>query len=132
MMLRPHRRNLVVWKQSAVPAGRGGAPRVTGVQRTRCVRRGIRTGALLTAIGLIWLARAAWTYWRPLLAGGVLTAGGFAQHSSTGNVVFLPGVLLFLLLVLLTPPRSESISAQDSKPERKLAGYSTAAHRSDL
>jgi hypothetical protein len=73
------------------------------VARARRVRRGIRTAALLTVIGLIRLARAVPTYWRPLLAGGVLTVGGFIQRSSAGDVVFLPGVLLFLLLVLLTP-----------------------------
>lgn len=107
MRLRPHRRNLVVWNQSAGPAGRCAAPRITRIPRTRRVRRGIRTGALLTVIGLIRLARSARTYWRPLLAGGVLTLGGFMQRSAAGNVVFLPGVLLFLLSVLLTPPSSE-------------------------
>jgi hypothetical protein len=106
MRLRPRRRNLVVWNQSVGPVGRCGAPRITRIARTRRVRRGIRTGALLTAIGLIRLARAVRMYWRPLLAGGVLTLGGFMQRSAAGNVVFLPGVLLFLLSVLLTPPSS--------------------------
>jgi hypothetical protein len=131
MGLRSHRRNLVVWNQSAGPVGRSGALSVTRVARTGRVRRGIRTGALLTAMGLIWLAHAARTYWRPLLAGGVLTAGGFTQHSSTGNVVFLPGILLFLLLVLLTPPSCEAASTRRSDPERELAGYTTVARRRD-
>jgi hypothetical protein len=86
---------------------------------------GIRTGALLMVIGLIRLARAVRTYWRPLLVGGVLTAGGFTQHRTAGNVVFLPGVLLFLLLVLLASPSSEAVSWRRSEPERELAGYST-------
>lgn len=132
MRLRPHRPNLVVWSQSVGPVGWCGTPGVTRVTRTRRVRRGIRTGALLTAIGLIRLARAVRTYWRPLLAGGILTVGGFMQRSAAGNVVFLPGVLLFLLLVLLTPPSSEAISTRRSEPERELAGYSTPAQRRDL
>ncbi len=131
MRLRPHRRNLVVWNQSVGPVGRCCALSVTRVARTGRVRRGIRTGALLTAIGLIRLAHAVRTYWRPLLAGGVLTAGGFTQHSSTGNVVFLPGILLFLLLVLLTSPSCEATSTRRSDPERELAGYTTLAQRRD-
>ena len=132
MRLRLHRRNLVVWNQSAGPVGRCGVPGFTRVARTRRVRRGIRTGALLMVIGLIRLARAVRTYWRPLLAGGVLTAGGFTQHRTAGNVVFLPGVLLFLLLVLLTSPSSEAVSRRRPEPERELAGYSTQAQRRDL
>jgi len=131
MRLLPHRRNLVVWNQSVGPVGRCCALNVTRVARTGLVRRGIRTGALLTAIGLIRLAHAARTYWRPLLAGGVLTAGGFTQHSSTGNVVFLPGILLFLLLVLLTSPSCEATSTRRPDPERELAGYVTLARRRD-
>jgi hypothetical protein len=129
---RLHRRNLVVWNQSASPVGRRGAWSLTRVARTGRVRRGIRTGALLIAIGLIRLACAVWTYWRPLLAGGVLTAGAFMQHSSTGNVLFLPGVLLFFLLVLLTPPSSEAGSIRRPEPQRELARYSTPARRRHL
>jgi hypothetical protein len=132
MRLRPHRRNLVVWSQSAGLAGRPGAPGFTRPARTRRVRRGIRTGALLTAIGLIWLAHVARTYWRPLLAGGIFTVGGFMQRSTVGNVVFLPGVLLFLLSALLTPPSSEAVSTRRSGLPRELAGYSTPAQRRRL
>jgi hypothetical protein len=131
MRLRPHRRNLVVWSQSVGPVGRYGVPRFTRVTRTRRVRRGIRTGALLTAIGLIRLARAVRTYWRPLLAGGVLTVGAFTQRSA-GDVVFLPGVLLFVLTALLTPPSSEAASTRRPELKRELAGYSTPAQRRDL
>jgi hypothetical protein len=120
MSLRPHRRNLAVWSQSVGPVGRCGTRTVTRAARTRRVRRGFRTGAQLAVIGLIRLARAVRTYWRPLLAGGALTVGGFMQRSA-GNVVFLPGVLLFLLLVLLTPSSSEAVSTQRSEPRRELA-----------
>ena len=49
MRLRAHRRNLVLWSQSASSIGRYGAPPFT---RTRRIRRWIRTGALLTVVGL--------------------------------------------------------------------------------
>ena len=48
-------------------AGRYGAPPFT---RRRRIRRWIRTGALLTVVGLRPLARAVRARWRPLLAGG--------------------------------------------------------------
>ena len=70
MRLRSHRRNLVLWSQSASSIGRCGAPPFT---RTRRIRRWIRTGALLTVVGLMPLARAVRARWRLLLAGGVLT-----------------------------------------------------------
>lgn len=58
MRLRPHRRNLVVWTPSVGPADRYGAPRFTPLPRTRRIHRCIRTGALLTIIGPMRLARA--------------------------------------------------------------------------
>jgi hypothetical protein len=128
MGLRPHRRNLVVWSQSVGPVGRYGVPRFRRVARTRRVRRGIGTGALLIVIGLIRLARAVRTYCRPLLAGGVLTVGGFMQSSGAGSVVFLPGVGLFLLLALLTPPSSETASTRRSELERAHS-YGSDARR---
>lgn len=59
MRLRPHRRNLVVWNSSVGPAKRYGAPRFTPLPRTRRIHRFIRTGALLTIIGLMRRARPA-------------------------------------------------------------------------
>ena len=67
MRQRSHRRNLVVWSQSAGSVGRYGAPPFT---RRRRIRRWIRTGALLTVVGLMPLARSVRARWRPLLAGG--------------------------------------------------------------
>ena len=58
MKLRPHRRNLVAWSTSVGLAGQYGAPRFTRPTRTGRIRRCIRTGALLTVIGLMRLARA--------------------------------------------------------------------------
>ena len=73
MSLRSRRRNLIGWSQSAGSVGRYGAPPFT---RRRPIRRWIRTGALLTVVGLRPLARAVRARWRPLLAGGVLTVAG--------------------------------------------------------
>ncbi len=131
MRLRPHRRNLVVWSPSAGPAGRYGAPRFTRLARTRRIRRWIRTGALLAVIGLMRLARAVRTRWRPLLAGMVLTVVGVMLRSGVGSVVFFPGVL-FLLFALLTPASPKAARKQRSELERELAAYSTPAQRCDL
>jgi len=60
MMLRLHRRNLVIWSTSVGHADRHGAPRLTRPARTRR----IRTGALLVVIGLMQLARTVWTRWQ--------------------------------------------------------------------
>ena len=76
MRLRAHRRNLVVWSPSVGSADRYGAPKLTRLALTRRIHRGIRTGALLMVIGLMRLARAVGSRWRPLLAGGLLTGFG--------------------------------------------------------
>jgi hypothetical protein len=125
MRLRPHRRNLVVWSQSAGPAARYGGLRLT---RTRRIPRWIRTGALLTVIGLVGLARGMRARWRPLLAGVVLTVAGVIMRNSPASVILLPGMLL-LLHALFIPARPE----EDRKRlEQELGEYSTPAQRCDL
>ncbi len=131
MRLRPHRRNLVVWSSSAGPAGRYGPPRFTRLARTGRIRRCIRTGALLTVIGLMRLASALGTRWRPLLPGVVLTAAGVMLRSGMGSLVFFPGVL-FLLTALLTPANPKAARERRAELERELAAYSTPAQRRDL
>jgi hypothetical protein len=131
MRLRPHRRNLVMWSQSVGPVGRYGVPEFTRIARTRRLRRGIRTGGLLTFIGLIRLASAVRTRWRPLLAGGVLTAVSVMLRSGVGSVAFFPGAWL-LLIALLTPSGSKAANKWRSGLERELAAYSTPAQRCDL
>jgi hypothetical protein len=127
MRLRPHRRNLVVRSSS----GRYGAPRFTRLARTGRIRRFIRTGALLTVIGLMRLGRAVGTRWRPMLAGTVLTVVGVMLRSGMGSLVFLAGVL-FLLSALLTPASPKATRKRRSELERELAAYSTPAQRCDL
>jgi hypothetical protein len=138
MRLRPNRRNLVVWSNSVstvsrhgVPFSRSGVPGFTPVTRARRIRRWSHTGGLLTVIGLIRLARAVRTRWRPLLAGVVLTVAGVMLRSGVGTVLFLPGAW-FLLVALLTPASSKAACRRRSELERELAAYSTPAQRRDL
>ena len=93
MRLRAHRRNLVVWSSSLSSAGRYGAPRLTQLTRAKRIRRGIRTGVLLTVIGLIRLARAVRRR-RPLLAGVVLTVVGVMLRGSAWGLIARPRALV--------------------------------------
>ena len=127
MMLR-RRRNLVMCNQSARSAGRHGAPPPA---RAKPVRRWIRTGLLLTIVGLMALARAVWSRWQPLLAGTVLTAAGLILRSGPGGMVLLPG-LMFLMGAPLIPGRSKPDRMRRAGLERELAAYSTPAQRRDL
>jgi hypothetical protein len=132
MILRPRRRNLVVWSSSAGPASRDGAPRLTRPTRTRAIRRCIRTSTLLTIMVLVSLARGVRRpRWGLLLAGVVLTVTGIMLRSSPGGVVLLPG-LLFLLSTPLIPDMPEADRKRRCELERELAAYSTPAQRNDL
>jgi hypothetical protein len=128
MRLRARRRNLVVWRQSAGSAAGHVSLRLGRVPR---LRRWIRTGVLLTILGLLPLARAVRARWRPLLAGVVLTVTGVVLRAGPGSVVMLPG-LMFLVTAPLLPGRRDAESAQRSELERELALYSTPAQRRDL
>jgi hypothetical protein len=131
MTLRAHRRNLVVWSRSVGPADRYGARSLTRPARTGRIRRCIRTAALLTVIGLVRLARAVRPRWRPLLAGGVLTAAGVMLRSSAWGAVLMPGLLLLFCAVLI-PAGPGGDRKRRSELERELAVYSTEAQRCDL
>jgi hypothetical protein len=91
----------------------------------------IRTGALLTVMGLVDLARGVRPRWQLLLAGGLLTGVGIVLRSSAGGVVLLPG-LLFLLSAPLIPAIPEADRKRRSELQRDLAAYSTPAQRCDL
>jgi hypothetical protein len=76
-------------------------------------------------------ARSVRPRWRPLLAGGVLTAVGIMLRSGAGGAVLLPGLLL-LLSTPLIPANPEAAPRQRSELERELAAYSTLGQRRDL
>jgi hypothetical protein len=117
MRLRPHRRNLVVWSQSASSAGRYGGLRPARAGR---IRRWIRIGALLVVLTLTRLAGPVRGRWRPLLAGGVLTAVGVTNIDGPGGLVLLPGLWL-LLTAPLVPATHKEDHEQRSELERELA-----------
>ena len=125
MRLPSHRRNLVVWSQSADSVGRYSAPPFT---RTRRIHRWIRTGVLLTVVGLMPLARAVRGRWRPLLAGGVLTVAGVLLRGGPGGVLLLPG-LAVPAFALLVPTSPKSDHMRRSELERELAVFSHPAQR---
>jgi hypothetical protein len=128
MGLRPHQRNLVVWRQSAGSAAGQVGPRLVRAPR---MRRCIRIGVLLTLLGLVSLARGVRPRWRPVLAGVVLTTAGVILRAGPGSVVMLPG-LMFLVIAPLLPGRQAAGDAQRGELERELALYSTPAQRRDL
>lgn len=127
MRLRPHRRNVVVWSQSASSVGRYGGLRLA---RTRRIRRRIRIGALLVVLSLTRLAGPVRGRWRPALAGGVLTAVGVTMRDGPGGLVLLPG-LWFLLTAPLVPATSKADRVRRSELERELAltAFSTPGQR---
>ena len=125
MRQQAHRRNVVVWHQSAGSTGRHGTPRPTRPFRTRRSRRWFRTGALLMIIGVMRLARAARPRWRPLLAGGVLTVGGVVAAVVWG-LVLLPG-LLFFLSAALVPARPKTDRSRRAEMEHELGVFSHPA-----
>ncbi len=125
MRMRPRRRNLVVWRQSAGSSSWYASPPSTRAKR---MRRWIRTGVLLALIGLMPLARAVWARRWQLLAGCALTIVGLMFRGGEASIVLMPG-LLFLLSAPLVPAANRT---RRSELERELAGYSTPAQRRDL
>ena len=129
MRLRAHRRNLVAWSPSVGPADRHGAPRLTRLARTGRIHRFIRTGALLTVIGLRRLARAVRPRWWPLLAGGVLTVAGLMLRGGAWGAVILPGIWFLgsALLAPANPDADRKRSELERELERQLAAYTRSA-----
>jgi hypothetical protein len=91
----------------------------------------LRVSALLTVIGLMRLARAVRARWRPLLAGGVLTAVGVMLRNTPVGIVIVPG-LVYLLSVPFVEARPDEERKRRSQLERELSGYSTPNQRRDL
>lgn len=132
MRLRPHRRNLVAWSRSANPAGNYFDPRRVRPVRTRRIRRSLRTGVLITVIGMMGLARGARHRWRPLLAGTVLTVVGVMLRGGVvGLLITIPGLWLLVYALLFTAS-SDADRKRHAELERELDAYSTAGLRCDL
>ena len=123
MRLRAHRRNLAASSPSAGPADGHGARRLTRLARTRRTRRFIRTGALLTVIGLVRLAHGLRSRWRPLLTGAVLTVGDVLLFNGAWNLILAVGLLFFVYPVLF-PAGSDADRKRRYELERELPVYS--------
>jgi hypothetical protein len=110
MKMRSHRRGLMVWSPPGSPADRYGAPAFIRLERPRPIRRLLRTGALLTLIGITRLARALRAYWRFVftVTGALLVVIG-AMLPSGG--AFLLGLPVLLLALLGGPSRSHCRAA---------------------
>jgi hypothetical protein len=93
MGVRSHRRNLVVWSSSAAPASRSGDRDCTRLARGERIRWWLRTGALLTVIGVMRLTRVTRARRRSafLCTGTLLTVIG----------VMLPSVAAFVCGMLV-------------------------------
>lgn len=93
MRIRSRRRNLVVWSSSAVPASRSGDWGCTRLARGGRICWWLRTGVLLTVIGMMRLARLMRARRRSafLLTGTLLTVIG----------VMLPSIAAFVCGVLV-------------------------------
>ena len=123
MRLRADRRNRVMLSLSADPASRHDAPGFTRLAPTRRIRRCARTGALLTVIGLMRLARGVRSRWRPLLTGAVLTVGDVLLFNGAWNLILAVGLLFFVYPVLF-PAGSDADRKRRYELERELPVYS--------
>lgn len=99
MRMRSHRRSLMVWSPPGGPADRYGALAFTRRARSSPIRWWLRTGALLTVIGITRIARAMRARWRSVftVTGGLLLVIGFILPNG-GAVVAGLIILLFALL----------------------------------
>jgi len=104
--LRPRRRAMVVWTSSSGRTARHGVQEMTRPARPSRIRWWLRTGALLTIIGVMRLARIARAHERPTisLAGTVITVIGISLPS---KAVLIAGfVVLMLALLIPSDPAS--------------------------
>ena len=96
MRMRSHRRNLVVWSSSAALASRSGDRDCTRLARGRRIRWWLRTGTLLTVLGVMRLARITWARQRSafLTTGTLLTVLGVLLPSAAA---FVSGMLVWTI-----------------------------------
>ena len=81
------------------------------------------TGALLTVIGVMRLARSVRSRWRPLLAGAVLTVLGIILRNGEWGLILAAG-LLFFVYPLLIAANSDADRKRRYELERELPVYS--------
>jgi hypothetical protein len=112
MRRRSHRGSVVVWSSSS---GRAGRYATSGPPRRRRRRRWLRTGSLLAVIGLLRLARIAWTRWRAslTLAGLGVTAAGLTLPDGW---VFVGGMMVLLLALLIPSGRDTTFACNVGWP----------------
>ena len=96
MRIRSHRRNLVVWSSSAAPASLPGDQGCTRLARRGQVRWWLRTGTMVTVIGVMQLARITRARHRAtfLCTGTLLTVIGVMLPSPAA---FVCGVLVWAI-----------------------------------
>ena len=111
---------------SGRPAARYQGVRFAGPARRGRVRWWLRTGVLLSVMGLVRVVR-----WWPVLAGVVLTVTGIVLRDGSAGVILLPGLML-LLSAPLIPPSPKAERLRRALLEREMAAYSTPAQRRDL
>lgn len=110
MRMRPRRRSVVAWNPPVAASGRYGALSFARVKRPGRIRWWLRTGALLSVIGIRRLARTTRTRWRPmfLATGALLVIIGVELSSAS---VFVPGLLVALFALLKGGGASHSQAA---------------------
>jgi hypothetical protein len=98
MRMRSHRRDLAEWSAAAAPASRSADQQFTRLARSERIRWWLRTGVLLTLIGVMRLARIIRARWRPafVLTGALLIVIGVMLPSLTA-FFFGPLVVLFAM-----------------------------------
>jgi len=110
MRMRSRRRNLVVWHPPRGGADRYSAPSFPRITLARRIRWWLRTGALLSVIGIRRIARIVRCRWRPvfLVSGALLMVVGFELSS---GAIFVPGLLVLLIGLLKGTEASQCRSA---------------------
>jgi hypothetical protein len=98
--LRSRRRTVVVWSSSSGRVAGRGVQRITQPVHARRIPWWLRTGALLTIIGVMLLARTVRTHLRPAisLTGTAITVTGISLPS---GAVIVSGILVLLLALFL-------------------------------
>jgi hypothetical protein len=103
---------------------------VTVPRRPGRLRRAVRTGFLLTVVGLMWVFRNP--RWRCLLLGVALTIPGLVMRGQlAGQIILFPGLMALGYAPFL--PGDIYMNRKDhTRLCRELSAYSTPAERCDF